>query len=142
MGRPFRTTALAVAAVVLLTGCSWVQVFRLSLTVVDKTDGAPVPGATVVVDTSATNEERKNDSVPPEAGLQTDEAGHLEYDFSISGYTPTASGGDRWYLKVRREGYEPVVIDIKPNPAPERSRDKPIPLTVKVEMQPVKPPPP
>jgi hypothetical protein len=140
MGYPFRTTALVIAAVVLLTGCSWSQVFRLSLTVVDKTDGAPVPGAKVVVDTFLTNEERKTDPVPPETELQTDAAGRLEYDFSISGYTPTASGADRWYLKVRKEGYEPVVIDIKPNPAPERGRDKPLPLAVKVEMQPVKPP--
>ena len=39
-----------------------------------------------------------------------------------------------------KEGYEPVVIDIKPKPLPERRRDVKIPLTVKVEMQPVKSP--
>jgi hypothetical protein len=136
MRHPFRTTIVVIAAVVPLTGCSWSQVFQLSLTVVDKTDGTPIPGATVLVDTSLANEERKNDPVH-ETGFQTDQAGRLEYDFSIPGYTPTASGGDRWYLKVRKAGYEPVVLDIKPNPPPERSRDQHLPLTVKVEMRPV-----
>ncbi len=92
--------------------------FRLSLTVVDKTDGKPIPGAEVDVDASLTNEEQKHN--PVETGLLTDEAGRLEYDLSIPGYTPTASGGERWYLMVRKEGYEPVVIDIKPNPPPGR----------------------
>jgi hypothetical protein len=140
MGHPLRTTALVVAAVALLAGCSWSQVFRLSLTVVDKADGTPIPGAQVVVDTSVTNEERKSDPVPPDAGLQADGAGRLEHDFSISGYTPTSSGGDRWYLKVSKEGYEPVVTDIKPNPPPDRREGK-IPLAVRVEMRPVGNPP-
>jgi hypothetical protein len=140
MSHPFRTTSLVIAAVVLLTGCSWSQVFQLNLTVVDKTDGTPIPSALVVVDTSLTNEERRNDPVTTETGFQTDKAGRLEYDFSISGYTPTHSGADRWYLKVSREGYEPVVIDIKPQPPPERREGK-IPLTVKVEMRPAKNPP-
>jgi hypothetical protein len=123
-----------IAAVVLLTGCSWSQVFRLSLTVVNRTNGTPIAGAVVDVDTFATNEEGKNDPVP-ETGYQTNEAGRLDYDFSISGYTPTSSGADRWYLKVRKDGYEPVVVDIKP--PPERKKDGPIPLAVTVEMRPV-----
>ena len=139
MSHPFRTTSLVIAAVVLLTGCSWSQVFQLSLTVVDKTDGTPIPSALVVVDTSLTNEERRNDPVTTETGFQTDKAGRLEYDFSISGYTPAHSGADRWYLKVSKEGYEPVVIDVKPKPPPERREGK-IPLTVKVEMRPANPP--
>lgn len=134
--RPYRLSVLAFTAVILLTGCSWSQVFRLSLTVVDKTDGKSIPGAKVVVDASEINEERKNDPVPQDTENQTNEMGRLGYEFSISGYTPTNSGGRRWYLKVRKEGYEPVVIDIKPDPPPPRNRDRqPIPLTAKVEMQ-------
>jgi len=127
---------MVIGAVVLLTGCSWSQVFRLSVTVVDKADGKPIPGAEVLVDAFVTNEERKDEPIPEGwGGVRTDEAGRLDTDFSISGYTPTSSGGDRWYLKVRKEGYEPVVIDIKPNPPPERNKEGPIPLTAKVEMQ-------
>src|SRR5579872_2102643 len=136
MSHQLRTTFLVIVAVVLLTGCSWSQVFRISLTVVDKTDSKPITGAQAEVDTSYSSDERKNDPVPPGTGHQTDVAGSLDFDVSISGYTPTSSGGERWYLKVRKEGYEPVVIDIKPKPAPERNKDGPIPLNVKVEMQP------
>jgi hypothetical protein len=141
MVHPYRTALLVFAAVTLLTGCSWLQAFRLTVTVVDKADGKPIPDATVAVDTFVTNEERKNDLPTLETtGPKTDQAGRLEYDFSISGYTPTHSGGDRWYLKVAKEGYEPVVTDFKPNPPPERSsdKDKPLPLTVKVEMRRIK----
>jgi hypothetical protein len=85
----------------------------------------------VVVDTFETNEERNNDPIPQDTGNQTNEMGRLNYDFSISGYTLTSSGGRRWYLKVGKAGYEQVVIDIKPDPPPPRSRDRqPTPLTV------------
>ncbi|SRR6266545_4999334 len=90
MRHPSRTALIAFTVVVLLTGCSWSQVFRLSLTVVDKDTGKPIPGAKVDVDASSLNEERKNEQV--DTGRQTDEAGRLDYDFSISGYPPTASG--------------------------------------------------
>jgi hypothetical protein len=133
MTHPLRTTLLVITAVVFLTGCSWTQVFRLTLTVLDKRDGTPISGAKVAVDAYTSNEEGKND-FGPETGLQTDEAGRVDFDFSIPGYTPTASGGGRWYLKVQKDGYEPMVTDIKPNPPPERREGK-IPVTVKVEMR-------
>lgn len=139
MRHPIQTTLLVTAIAVLLTGCSWSQVFRLSVSVVDKADGKPISGVKVDVDESSNNEDRKNEQV--ETGRQTDENGRLDYDFSISGYTPTASGGERWYLKLRKDGYEPVVLDFKPKPPPERNNDGPIHLTVRVEMQPVANPP-
>jgi hypothetical protein len=139
MNHPIRTTSLVVTAVALLTGCSWSQIFRLSLTVVDKADGKSLPGAEVMVDASSFSEDRKNDRVA--TGFLTDEAGRLEYDFQIGGYTPEHSGGTSWYLKVSKEGYEPVVIDIKPKPPPERNKEGPIPMTMKIEMQRAKVPP-
>jgi hypothetical protein len=141
MRHPIRTSLLVFAAVALLTGCSWSQVFRLSVTVVDKTDGNPISEADVQLDPFPRAEERKDDPIPKDTGLRTDVGGRLEHDLSISGYTPTASGDERWYLKVRKAGYEPVVIDIKPDPLPERSPDKPTPLSVRVELRPLGKPP-
>ena len=98
MSHPLRTTFLFIVAIVFLTGCSTSQVFQLILTVVDKSDGKPITAARVVVDTGTTNEEMKNDPIPPETSLQTDEAGRVDYNILINGYSPRSSDGDGWYL--------------------------------------------
>jgi hypothetical protein len=130
-----RTVLLSVAAVVLLTSCSTSQAFHLLVTVLTA-DGTPVAGAKVLLDTQGV-EERKLD---PEYGWPhdgaTDAQGRFAHDFSVS---PYPSDDPRWYLKVSKDGFETVVIDIKPDPQPEKSRER-IELTRTVELRP-KPPP-
>lgn len=137
MIHPLRTVFVVTAFIVLLTSCSWSQVFHVDLTVVDANDGKPVSDAKVVVDTLSNEDRQKND--PPERYTTvwtTDEAGRVEFDFSISGYTASSGRTDKWYLKVKKEGYKMNVTDIKPNPLPDgRSDGAKIPLTVRVEMQ-------
>jgi len=129
----YRTIGLAVVAVVLLTGCSTANYFRLLLTVKDANTGEPVEGIIAVLD-APSSEQHKNEPdfghlIPP----STNADGQLTYEFMVSPYP-----SDRpWYLKVRKEGYEPVVIDIMPNPQPERKGNEKSPLPVTVEMKPL-----
>jgi hypothetical protein len=110
MRHPYRTTVIAIAAVVLLSGCSWHCAFHLLLTVKNADDGSPVPGATAVLDTSLPDE-RKQDLNAGQPIGSTDAEGKLAHDFTISGYT---SSDGPWYLKLQKDGFEPVVIDISP----------------------------
>lgn len=135
MRHPYRTIGLAVAAVVLLTGCSTANHFRLLLTVKDANTGEPVEGVTGVIDDTLSAEERKNE---PDFGfplvIGTNADGQLTYEFMVS---PYPSDAPHWYLKLKKEGYEPAVIDIKPNPQPKRNGDEKPPLPVTVEMKPL-----
>ena len=133
MRHPYRTAALAFAAVTLLTGCSWSCTFNLLLTVINADDGKPVPGVTVVLDTYSLAEDRKQDL---DAGGQigsTDGQGQLTHEFSISGYT---SSEGPWFLKLRKEGFEPVVKDISPHKEAKKGGER-NPLPVNVEMKPL-----
>src|SRR5690349_4847632 len=102
MRHPHQTLGLAAVAVVLLTGCSTANYFRLLLTVKDADTGKPVEGVIGVLDTGPSSEERKNEPdfgylIPPSTNVD----GQLTNEFMISPYP-----SDRpWYLKLRREGY-------------------------------------
>ncbi len=72
------------------------------------------------------------DSPWPHDG-KTDKAGLFIHDYLIS---PYPSDKPHWYLKVSKDGFEPVVIDIKLMPQPAKSKDGPIPLPVTVELKP------
>jgi hypothetical protein len=132
--RPYKTTAVVAAAVVLLTGCSWSQTFTLFLTVRNADDGRAVEGAGVTLDYFG-DEERKHDLDHGLATGETGPDGRYERDFGISGYT--ASDTRPWYLKVRKDGFEPEVINIHPANQP-RKPDEKIPLRVEVKLRPVK----
>jgi hypothetical protein len=132
---PYRTTVLVVAAVVFLTGCSWSQTFTLFLTVRNAEDGQPVPGAAVKLDTLGSEERKDEHDYGVGPGGQTGPDGRFEHDFRISGYTE--SGSERWYLKVKKDGFEPQVINIRPANQP-RKPDEKIPLRVEVRLRPVK----
>ena len=167
MRHPYRTALFAITTAVVLTSCSWTQPFRLTVTVVDQKDGTPLFGCKVGVDANFndTQENQHNREPVPWADVAangvaeapavieqrkansawmkwrtTDLAGRAECDFSIHGYTKTQSGSKRWDLAVRKEGYEPVLIDFKPDPLPEGGRDV-IPLTLTVKMRRAEAPP-
>jgi hypothetical protein len=132
MRHPYRTAAVAFAAVVLLTGCSWSCTFDLLLTVTNADDGNPVSDVSAVLDTSPGHaDERKND---PDAGDQlgtTNADGKLAHDFTISGYT---SSDGPWYLKLRKEGFEPVILDISPRKTAKKGRElNPLPVAIRMK---------
>jgi hypothetical protein len=135
MRHPYRTIGLAIVTVVLLTGCSTANYFRLLLTVKDGDTGKPVEGVTGIIDYTTNAEEQKNDlTIGLSSTGSTNADGQLTHDFMVS---PYPSNAPHWYLKLKKEGYEPAVIDIKPNPEPERKRDEKHPLPVVVEMKPL-----
>lgn len=134
MRHPGRAIALAAIAVVLLTGCSWSCSFRLLLTVENAADGTPLPEATAVLDTGTLAEERKGD--PDEGSLlaPTNDAGQLTFDFNSAGYTSTTGP---WYLKVRKEGFEPQVIDVSPHVEVKSGGKERHPLPVTIRLKPL-----
>src|SRR5262245_44750458 len=134
MRHPYRTAGLAIATVALLTGCSWPCVFDLALTVKNAEDGNPVPGVSAVLDTSLAGAEARKQNL--NAGDQlgsTDAEGKLTHNFRISGYT---SRYGPWYLKLQKEGFEPVVVDISPRKDAKKGGE-PNPLPVAVDMKPL-----
>lgn len=135
MRHPYRTMSLVVASVVLLTGCSMSHKYTLILTVLDAETGEPVEGAIVVIDIQG-DEKRKHNhddstSIPP-----TDKEGRLTYELRAAHYD---FRNPAWYLKVRKYGYEPVVIDIKPEKEPDSYDVRPLPVTVRMKPIPEKP---
>ncbi len=141
MVHPYRTVILVVTAIFMLTGCSTGQTFHLVLTILDKTDGKPVSGAKVVLDTLGVQEQKQDvDYGHTVTKVKADENGAVAFDFSVSPYPPDPGHG-QWFLKVSKEGFDPVVIDIKPSPLPKRT-DELLPLKVTVEMQQKAAPPP
>jgi hypothetical protein len=140
MSHPYRTAALVFTAIVTLTGCSTGQTFHLVLTILNKTDGQPVSGAKVVLDKQGVEERKQDvDYGQHEHNVKVDENGAITFDFLVSPYPPDP--GRQWFLKVSKDGFEPVVIDIKPSPLPSRA-DEILPLIVTVEMQKKAAPPP
>jgi hypothetical protein len=133
MRHPYRTTFLIVSTIILLTGCSTSQTFQLILSVRNKTDGKPVSDVQVTIDTLGI-EERKFDMDYGWPRATTDADGRLSQDFMVSPYP-----NDRyhWYLRVSKEGFEPLVIDIKPATQPPKTTEA-SPLKVDVELEPIK----
>ena len=131
MRHPYRTVSLVVVAVVLLTGCSTSHTFRLLLTVKSADTGEPVEGAIPVLHESV-DDERKNDM---EYGWHhfepTDATGRVTVEFKVSGYT--SSSTSRWYLKIRKDGFEPQVIDINPRVQVKAGEVTPLPVTVELK---------
>jgi hypothetical protein len=133
MRHPYRTVGLALVAVVLLTGCSTANYFRLLLTVKDADTGKPIEGVTGVLDVQLSEQHKNELDHGYSLGGGTNADGQLTHEFMVSPYPSDWP----WYLKLKKEGYEPVTIDIKPNPQPERKHDEKTPLPVTVEMKPL-----
>ena len=137
MRNPFRTITLAAAAILLLTGCSYSYPFQLLLTVKDAETGKPLEGVTGVLDTT----DREEAKYQMESGFslrrETGAGGGLMHDFQI---TNKPDQYRHWFLKLRKEGYEPTVVDIRPDPVPETKERISIPIAVK--MKPLVPPAP
>lgn len=131
MRHRYRTIGLAIATIVLLSGCSWSNTFQLLLTVTSADDKQPVGGVAAVLDTLGAVEERKQQLDAGSPIGTTDAAGQLRHNFTISGYT---SNSGPWYLKLQKEGFEPLIIDI----SPKRSvNEREVPLPVTAEMKPI-----
>jgi hypothetical protein len=137
MRHPYRTVSLVVVTLVLLTGCSVSYPFQLLLTVKNADDGTPVEGVTVVLDTTNADEDRlqfDRGSYPsPSSDRQTDAEGRLTFTFQINNEPHRYA---YWFLKLRKDGFEPAVVDIRPNPVPKNHRET-TPLPVVVEMKPL-----
>jgi hypothetical protein len=135
MRHPYRTTALVITAVVLLTGCQTGHYFLLVVTVLDAGTGQPVPGAKVRLDASGSAEGQRADL---DAGYhafgETGDDGRFGQEVRIS---PYPSSEPHWWLKVRKDGYEPAVIDVKPNPQPPGTAGEKSQLPVTVELKPL-----
>ena len=136
MRHPYRTTAVSLSAVLLLTGCSWTCMFDFTLTVSNADDGKPVPGVTVILDYIADPETENRKQAMDQGSLfgSTDAEGKLTKRFGVGGYT---SGSGPWYLKLQKEGFEPVVMDISPKTSAEKGTDSKNPLPVTVKMKPL-----
>jgi hypothetical protein len=127
---------VALVAIVLLTGCSWSRSFSLLLTVENANDGQPVPDVSAVLDTRAMADERKGDPDEGTRLLPTDAVRKLTFDFNIGGYTK--SDGP-WYLKIRKDGFEPQEVDISPHVEVKNGERYPLPVTVRIKPLPKQP---
>ena len=136
MRHPIRTIALAAVATVMLTGCSISYPFQLLLTVENEDGGQPVEGVTVALDTTDENADKLRLDYGFRCRGTTDSSGRLTDDFQIEG-SPNAY--KHWHLKLQKDGFEPVVVDIRPDPVPN-SRDR-TPIPVAVKMKPLPPAP-
>ncbi len=129
------TLGLVLAAVVPLAGCGKKegQDFQLSLVVHNLADGQPLPGVTVLLDTAGSEESRAH----PDQGVAvgtTDAEGRLTHQFRVS---PYPSDSPHWWLKLSKEGYTPVVRDIRPKEPPGK-QDAAFPIALTVGMEPEK----
>jgi hypothetical protein len=121
----------AALVVSLSSGCSRSYTFQLLLTVTNAETGEPIEGATVHLNTSPLGGFfgllRFGEEFPG-----TGANGQLEREFSVSsGALPC------WYLTIEKDGYEPTMINIKPDPFPYQSKRETVPLPVAVQLKPV-----
>jgi hypothetical protein len=75
-------------------------------------------------------DERKGD---PDEGLRllpTDATGQIDFEFNVGGYTSTDGP---WYLKVRKDGFEPRAIDISPHVDVKNGERYPLPVTIRLK---------
>jgi hypothetical protein len=126
-------TLLAVTAVVLLPGCTTGHYFQLLVTVRDADTRQPIVGAEVRLDATDRADNLKTDlDAGYNASGQTGDDGRFTQEVLVS---PYPGDGLHWWLKVRKDGYEPAVIDIMPKPQPTGGEKTPLPITV--ELKPV-----
>ena len=83
MRSPIRTIAVAVAAIILLTGCSVSYPFQLLLNVKDAESGQPLEGVTGVFHTTDHEEKKADFDSGPPLGTKTSAGGGLMHDFQI-----------------------------------------------------------
>ena len=136
MRHPIRTIALAAVATILLTGCSISYPFQLLLTVENEDGGQPLEDVTIVLDTTDADDNMTQTDYGVHFRGTTDSSGGLTHDFHI---TQAPDFYKHWYLKLQKDGFEPVVVDIRPDPVPN-SRDR-TPIPVAVKMKPLPPAP-
>lgn len=135
MRHPYRTAALVITAVVLLTGCQTGHYFQLVVTVLDADSGQPVPGAKIRLDASPLADERKADMDAGSHALgDTGPDGRFNGEARIS---PYPSNELHWWLKVQKDGYESAVVDIKPNPQPRGTAGEKSQLPATVQLRPL-----
>ena len=135
MRNPIRTIAVAATAITLLSGCSYSYPFQLLLTVKDAETGNPIEGVTGVLHMTEDVEHKYRMESGSSLGQETGAGGGLMHDFQIRNKPDQYR---HWYLKLRKEGYEPLVVDIRPDPVPETHDRTPVPVAVK--MKPLVPP--
>jgi hypothetical protein len=137
MRSPKLTTALFAVSLLMLTGCSTAHYFILHLTVTDADSGKPLSGVATNLDTRG-DEERKMDH---EYGYPTDVTGpdgQMTREFMISPYPSDAA---HWYLKLKMDGYEMEVIEIKPAEQPKTKEKTPLDVSVRLRPTRVQPRP-
>ena len=136
MRHPCRTVPLVAVAVVLLTGCSRSFPYQLLLTVRDADTGASAEGVSVILDASILAEERKaNMEEGYHAVGATDKEGQFAQEVRVNSYPQETNC---WYLKLRKDGFEPLTVTIKP-PEPRSGEVVPLPVTVELKPLPKKP---
>jgi hypothetical protein len=139
MRHPYRSVGLATVAIV-LTSCSVSYPFELLLTVKNTEDGTPIEGVSVVLDPTNTTESKddfKQGNYPsPTHRRETNADGQLSVYFQFNSRHDV---GRFWWLKLRKEGFEPTVIDIRPDPVPESTQRTVLPVTVQMKPLPKKP---
>src|SRR5689334_224248 len=109
MRRSPRVLLLALVAVAPLaaTGCSYAYYFDLTVTVVNATDGTPLPDARITLDFP---HHVKNGEVP----APTDAAGRTTHFFGVSvSEFDDHRRANPLALKVERNGFVPQVVNIK-----------------------------
>src|SRR5580658_6452288 len=100
MRHPYRTTALAIAAVVLLSGCSISYDYEIQLVVTNAETGQPLEGVTGLLDKSGDQKRRDDLEFGFPIGDRSNAGGQLTHDFSSS---RTSDG--RWCLKLQKQGF-------------------------------------
>ena len=134
MRHPYRTVSLAIIAV-LLSSCSFQYYFHLFITVTNEETGQPVEGVAGRIDTYVVNDSEKDLDFGDDIGV-TGANGQIDREFIISGGSRTRP----WLLKLKKEGYEPLVIDIKLESMAEPGAKHKQPLPVEVKMKALKKP--
>ena len=132
MKYPIRTVGLVTITFILLAGCQFSYPYTLILSVKDANNNQPVPGVSVKLDTSGSEEQKFNMDYTTHRDIPDSEAdGQVLYDFKEGGSQLTG-----WYLKLKKEGYEIEVIDIKPSTEPKNRNERTI-LKVEARMRPI-----
>lgn len=103
-----RWALLAAAAfLVPASGCTLEYRYELSCFVQNAADGKPLSGVLALLDTDG----RADDLTKGRTGARpTDAEGRLTHEFILI----SQPGTKRWYLKLEKDGFEPLVIDITP----------------------------
>jgi hypothetical protein len=94
--------------------------------------GDPIENVMGTLDTYGVEERKAELNFGSPLAHSTDVNGRLRYDFSIS---HRVDATPHWYLKLQKEGFEPLIVDVRPKPS-EPSKDV-TPLPVTVQMKPI-----